>query len=423
MKADKVYLVGFMAAGKTTLARALGKRLDWRVEDVDERIEAREGRTIASIFAREGEAYFRAVERAVLLDLLPCGISSSPPAAARSSTPTTARPSTATGSRSGSTCRSPRSSIASRQTDAGRSPPTASNSNASTPRGGWPISRRTCDSMPRRAASAISWSRSSPPWTCDMRYLILSDIHGNLEALEAVLAAVDPASYDATLVLGDLVGYGADPNAVIDACAACRRVATIRGNHDKVAAGVEDAEGFNTIARSAVSWTMLELSPENAAYLAALEQGPHVVDDLIEICHGTPYDEDAYVFDELDALRALESAKRPRLPLWTHAHPGRLYAHAAGPEVETPDGEPSGRVIADDRRYLINPGSVGQPRDGDPRAAFAIADTDSADAWNFAGSITRSRPTQQKVLEAGLPGRAGPSGSAGRTVTGCLLAA
>jgi shikimate kinase len=71
VKADKVYLVGFMAAGKTTLARALGKRLDWRVEDVDERIEAREGRTIASIFAREGEAYFRAVERAVLLDLLP----------------------------------------------------------------------------------------------------------------------------------------------------------------------------------------------------------------------------------------------------------------------------------------------------------------------------------------------------------------
>jgi shikimate kinase len=71
VKADKVYLVGFMAAGKTTVARALGKRLDWRAEDVDERIEAREGRTIASIFAREGEAYFRAVERAVLLDLLP----------------------------------------------------------------------------------------------------------------------------------------------------------------------------------------------------------------------------------------------------------------------------------------------------------------------------------------------------------------
>jgi shikimate kinase len=71
VKADKIYLVGFMAAGKTTLARELGRRLDWRVEDVDERIEAREGRAIASIFAKEGEAYFRAVERAVLVDLLP----------------------------------------------------------------------------------------------------------------------------------------------------------------------------------------------------------------------------------------------------------------------------------------------------------------------------------------------------------------
>ena len=71
MRTDKVYLVGFMAAGKSTLARALARRLDWRVEDVDEHIEAREGRTIASIFAREGEPYFRAVERAVLVDLLP----------------------------------------------------------------------------------------------------------------------------------------------------------------------------------------------------------------------------------------------------------------------------------------------------------------------------------------------------------------
>jgi len=71
VKADKLYLVGFMGAGKTTLARALGRRLDWRVEDIDERIEAREGRSVSSIFAREGEPYFRAVERAVLLDLLP----------------------------------------------------------------------------------------------------------------------------------------------------------------------------------------------------------------------------------------------------------------------------------------------------------------------------------------------------------------
>ena len=236
-----------------------------------------------------------------------------------------------------------------------------------------------------------------------MRYLILSDIHGNLEALEAVLTAVDPASYDATLVLGDLVGYGADPNAVIERVRGLSPRATIRGNHDKVAAGVEDAEGFNTIARSAVSWTMLELSPENAAYLAALEQGPQVVDDLIEICHGTPYDEDAYVFDELDALRALESAKRP-VCFFGHTHIPVVFTRSRqGLEVETPDGEPVWPiVIADDRRYLINPGSVGQPRDGDPRAACALVDTTArrVELRRIEYSI---QAAQQKVLRAGLP--------------------
>jgi predicted phosphodiesterase len=236
-----------------------------------------------------------------------------------------------------------------------------------------------------------------------MRYLILSDIHGNIEALDTVLAAVDPTSYDATLVLGDLVGYGADPNAVIDRVRGLAPRTTIRGNHDKVAAGVEDAEGFNTIARSAVSWTQLELSQENTAYLAALQQGPQVVDELIEICHGTPYDEDAYVFDELDALRALESATRP-VCLFGHTHIPVVFTRSReGLEVDTPDGEPVWPVtIVDDRRYLINPGSVGQPRDGDPRAAFALVDTTArrVDLRRIAYPI---QATQQKVIRAGLP--------------------
>jgi predicted phosphodiesterase len=236
-----------------------------------------------------------------------------------------------------------------------------------------------------------------------MRYLILSDIHGNLEALDAVLAAVGPSSYDAVLVLGDLVGYGADPNAVIDRVQGLAPLATIRGNHDKVAAGVEDAEGFNTIARSAVSWTTLELSPEHAAYLAALQQGPQIIDELIEICHGTPYDEDAYVFDELDALRALESARRP-VCFFGHTHIPVVFTRSRhGLEVEAPDGEPVWTLaIADDRRYLINPGSVGQPRDGDPRASFAIADT-SARQVALHRVPYPVETAQQKVLRAGLP--------------------
>ena len=112
--------------------------------------------------------------------------------------------------------------------------------------------------------------------------------------------------YDEVLVLGDLVGYGADPNAVVDRVRELAPHIMIRGNHDKVAAGLEDGESFNTVARSAVCWTYEALTPENAAYLAELPAGPQVVDDLIEICHGTPFDEDAYLFDDLDALRAFE---------------------------------------------------------------------------------------------------------------------
>jgi predicted phosphodiesterase len=236
-----------------------------------------------------------------------------------------------------------------------------------------------------------------------MRYLILSDIHGNIEALEAVLAAIPAAKYDAALVLGDLVGYGADPNAVIDRVTTLAPLATIRGNHDKVAARVEDAEGFNAIARSAVSWTMLELSPEHTQYLAGLQQGPLIIDDLIEICHGTPYDEDAYVFDELDALRALESAHRP-VCFFGHTHIPVVFTRSPqGLDVDVPDGEPVWTLrLEEDRRYLINPGSVGQPRDGDPRASCAIADTAGRQVTLHRVPYS-VQSAQQKVLRAGLP--------------------
>ena len=105
-----------------------------------------------------------------------------------------------------------------------------------------------------------------------MRYLILSDIHANLEALEAVLAAA--GEWDAVLVLGDLVGYGADPNAVIERVRALPNATIIRGNHDKVATGLETVESFNHLARHAIEWTATALTPEHDAWLAALPQGP-----------------------------------------------------------------------------------------------------------------------------------------------------
>ena len=145
-----------------------------------------------------------------------------------------------------------------------------------------------------------------------MRYLVISDIHANLEALEAVLAAAVPFGCERVLVLGDLVGYGADPNGVCDRIRALEPAAIIRGNHDKVGAGLETPEAFNSVARSAIRWTNEALTPDNRTWLANLPLGPVAVDDLIEICHGTPYDEDAYVFDESDAIRAMHSMSRRR---------------------------------------------------------------------------------------------------------------
>ena len=151
-----------------------------------------------------------------------------------------------------------------------------------------------------------------------VRYLVISDIHGNLEALDTVLTVVE-GRYDKVLVLGDLVGYGADPNAVIDRVRELEPHCTIRGNHDKVAAGLDDGESFNSVARSAVLWTYEALTPANREYLTKLPAGPQAVDDLLEICHGTPFDEDAYLFDDLDALRAFEAASRP-VCLFGHTH-------------------------------------------------------------------------------------------------------
>ena len=153
-----------------------------------------------------------------------------------------------------------------------------------------------------------------------MRYLVISDIHANLEALDAVLAAA--GGYDHALVLGDLVGYGADPNAVIDRVLSLPSATFIRGNHDKVGAGLEDTEGFNYLARQAITWTAHELTPEHRAWLAALPQGPVIVDPLVEICHGAPFDEDVYIFDDLDAMRALRASRAAALPLRSHARAG-----------------------------------------------------------------------------------------------------
>jgi predicted phosphodiesterase len=236
-----------------------------------------------------------------------------------------------------------------------------------------------------------------------MRYLVLSDIHANLEALDACLADARARGFEQTLVLGDLVGYGADPNAVIDRILALAPTAVVRGNHDKVASGLERADGFNAVAKSAVRWTLDSLTPEHRAWLAALPPGPKLIDDLVEICHGTPFDEDAYIFDESDALRAIHSSSRP-LCLFGHTHCAvafQLTDHLF--EVDESFGKDDSQLhLESGVKYLVNPGSVGQPRDGDPRAAYAIADTTSrtVELHRLAYDMRRA---QAKIVAVGLP--------------------
>lgn len=236
-----------------------------------------------------------------------------------------------------------------------------------------------------------------------MRYLVISDIHANLEAFETVMAAARQLGYDKVLLLGDLVGYGADPNAICERVREMKPDALIRGNHDKVGSGVESPEGFNAVARNAIRWTYDTLTNENRAWLAALPAGPMIVDDLIEICHGTPFDEDAYVFDDLDALRALHAARRP-LCLFGHTHVqiGHMLSQDQFGLVTATDQRPLTIAMQDGSRYLVNPGSVGQPRDGDPRAGFGIVDTDARaiTIYRIEYAIEKA---QARIVAAGLP--------------------
>jgi len=235
-----------------------------------------------------------------------------------------------------------------------------------------------------------------------VRYLIISDIHANIDALEAVLERADGA-WDRLLVLGDLVGYGAEPNMVIDTILGLSPLAVIRGNHDKAACGLDDGSGFNHVARLAATWTGERLTPANKTFLRELPSGPRVIDDLVEICHGAPFDEDYYIFDGGDAVRGLESATRP-LCFFGHTHlPVMFWVRDHAYEGAAPGGQTDTTLsIEEGTRYLVNGGSVGQPRDGDPRAGFGIADTGAREMTIYRVDYPIAK-AQARILEEGLP--------------------
>ena len=240
-----------------------------------------------------------------------------------------------------------------------------------------------------------------------MRYLLLSDIHSNDEALAAVLARARRRGFDRVVVLGDFVGYGADPNAVLDRLLRIRKHRVlIRGNHDKVVSGLDRGGLFNPVALEAARWTEAVLTPRNREFLAALPLGPVLVDGAFEICHGSPRDEDAYIFSDRDAFlnfRGFHSS----VCFFGHSHiPSIFTLEPHGIRVEVVDGERVNYRLEEGRRYLINPGSVGQPRDGNPASAYAIYDARRG-AVLFERVPYDVEKTLQKIHGAVLPGMLG----------------
>jgi predicted phosphodiesterase len=208
-----------------------------------------------------------------------------------------------------------------------------------------------------------------------VRYLILSDIHANWHALEAVLEEAS-GEYESVVCCGDLVGYCADPNPVVDWVRAnCAQL--VRGNHDKACAGLDDLEWFNPVAKASAVWTINNLRPENADYLRAMARGPMAVNGYT-ILHGSPADEDDYLVavNEVAAVRPLLEGK---LSFFGHTHIQGGFLLLTNQVIRIPKTPPaqSSQVLSfePDVTYLVNPGSVGQPRDGDPRAAYVLFDS------------------------------------------------
>ena len=204
-----------------------------------------------------------------------------------------------------------------------------------------------------------------------MRYLVLSDIHANWQALEAVLADA-AGKYDEILNCGDVVGYGPDPNRVIDWCKQYSPI-VIRGNHDKACSGVMNLEWFNDTAKAAAIWTQKELTPENLAWLKNLPQGPYTCPGF-QLFHGSPADEDEYMTEDYEVEYAAQYIQR-EVVFFGHTH-----VQGAFQVMRTATRRLKDKTIALDSNhstYFFNPGSVGQPRDADPRAAYAIYDSES----------------------------------------------
>lgn len=238
-----------------------------------------------------------------------------------------------------------------------------------------------------------------------MRYAVISDIHSNLEAFSAALERIDALDVHRVVCLGDIVGYNANPNECIEIIRE-RKIVSAIGNHDAAVALLHDTRDFNQMAASAIDWTRSVITDANVEFLKALPQRL-VIDKRFLGVHGWVNDYCRYIEgaqDAKDNFRLLEEDGNLKLCFFGHTHVAISYIENEGsvflnmPYLDSEFSQPKGTAM------LVNPGSVGQPRDKDPRASFVVYDSKSS-------SITFHRvdydiqTTARKIIEAGLPER------------------
>ena len=232
-----------------------------------------------------------------------------------------------------------------------------------------------------------------------MRIAIIADLHANLEATTAVLEEIDRLSPDRIFCLGDLGGYNAQPNEVIDLIRE-RDIPSIMGNHDAAVCGLEDPWFFRAAAKEAIEWQQGILREDNKQFLAKAPE--QIVFGRVYLgVHGSPSSRDDYIIDWLDAMRQIEyiSGRDISICFFGHSHRPTFFSEKGAPQAIIPG---TAYELRPKNRYFINPGAVGQPRDRDSRAAFGIFDMEKM-TFEFCRVEYDIETCARKVLEAGLP--------------------
>ncbi len=233
-----------------------------------------------------------------------------------------------------------------------------------------------------------------------MLIAIIADLHANLEATQAVFKEIDRRKPDKILCLGDLVGYNANPNEVIDIIRE-REIPTVMGNHDAAVCGLEDPWFFRAAAKRAIEWQTEQIRDDNRRWLFACPEDIQFSGFCLGV-HGSPSSRDDYIIDWLDAMRQLEylnGREHVRICFFGHSHRPSFFSEKGN--TNSVSTTPL-RQLHPANRYFINPGAVGQPRDRDPRAAFGLFDTDKM-TMEFCRVEYDIESCANKILRANLP--------------------